>query len=93
MQKVVVNQNEQQSINSQVNLINRNNFSVTGVTKVVSSNEQCIVLQIDKTAMYIAGNNLHISRLDVSQGIVEGDGWVDSIRYNKSATLFKKLFR
>ncbi len=93
MQKVVVNQNEQQSINSQVNLTNRNNFSVTGVTKVVSSNEQCVVLQIDKTAMYITGSNLHISRLDVSQGIVEGDGWIDGIKYNKSTNLFKKLFK
>lgn len=96
MEKIVVkqNNNESISINSRVILDNRNKFSVTGVTRVVSTNEQNIVAEIGKTKMYITGSNLHISKLDVESGIIEGDGLVDSIRYNKnSQNVLKKMFK
>ncbi len=93
MEKVVVKKLENTPVNSRVVLDNRNKFSVTGVTKVISVSEQNIVAEVGKTRMYIAGSVLHVSKLDVDAGIIEGDGWVDSIKYNKKENLFTKMFK
>lgn len=82
-----------ESISSKVILENRNKFTVTGVTQTLSANENCITLMIGKTTMYITGTMLHVSKLDVSTGIMEGDGFVDAIKYNKSNKLLRKIFK
>ena len=81
------------NITSKVTLDNRNRFVVTGVPKAISANENNISLLVGKTTMYITGSMLHVSKLDISTGVLEGDGWVDSIRYNKSGNVFRKIFR
>ena len=81
------------NITSKVTLDNRNRFVVTGVTKAISANENNTSLLVGKTTMYITGSMLHVSKLDISTGVLEGDGWVDSIRYNKSGNVFRKIFR
>ena len=79
------------NITSKVTLDNRNRFAVTRVTKAISANENTISLLVGKTTMYITGSMLHVSKLDITTGMLEGDGWVDSIRYNKSGNIFRKL--
>ena len=81
------------SINSKLFVDNRNKFSITGVTRAISANQTAICVMVGKTAMTITGSMLHISKLDIDNGILEGDGWVDNIKYGKSAGVFKRIFK
>ena len=81
------------NISSIVTLENRNKFTVSGVTKAISANETCICVQVGKTNMYVLGSMLHIEKLDTDTGILKGDGWVDTIRYNKSGNILRKIFK
>ena len=82
-----------ESISSKVILENRNKFTVTGVTQTLSANENCITLMVGKTTMYITGSMLHVSKLDIATGIMEGDGLVDTIKYGKSNKFLRKIFK
>ena len=82
-----------ENINSNLTLNNRNKFIVTGVTRAVSANQTNICLVVGKTNMYITGTMLHISKLDITTGVCEGDGWVDTIKYGKSSGIIRKIFK
>lgn len=80
------------NINSRVVLDNRNRISVTGVTRVDSTNEGGIILTIKDTKMSILGNDLHINRLNIEEGILEATGTINSIKYGGGNTL-KRIFK
>lgn len=77
--------------------LNRNELSVTGVSKVNSATEKQINLVINNEQLIIFGMNLHVNKLDIEQGIVEIVGTVDSIKYSKSNAIkegfFKRIFK
>ena len=87
------NQATQDSIVSKFTLENRNKFIVTGVTRAISANQNNICVQVGKTNMYITGSMLHVSKLDTTTGIMEGDGLVDSVKYGKSVGVIRKIFK
>jgi len=77
-------------------LINRNNLTLTGVKKVKSTETNQIVLLLDNTSLLIQGSNLEVKQLDVSTGNMEISGKVDSLKYtNKVSKSFslKNIFR
>jgi len=44
--------------------------------------------------LIITGKNMHIKKLDVSGGIIDVDGQIDSIKYEqKKKPFFKRIFR
>lgn len=72
--------------------------SVTGVTDVLSFDENSIVLETEQGMLTVKGKNLHIGRLMLDQGEVEMEGCVDSLTYSgsnpaKKGRIIKRIFR
>ena len=81
-----------ETTNSRVVLDNRNRISVTGVTRVDSTNESGIILTIKDTKMTILGSDLHVSRLSIEEGVIEATGTINSIKYGGGNAL-KRIFK
>ena len=84
-----------ENLSHQVLLQNRKNLTMTGVTRVDSTNETGICVMIGNTPLEILGNNIHVSRLDIEKGVVELDGEVHTIKYDQKSkgNFVKRLFK
>lgn len=81
-----------------VHLDGREQLSVTGVTDVMSFNDNEILLMTDAGGMSISGAGLHIRKLDLEGGCVCVEGTVDAIEYDEIAperkgSLLARIFR
>lgn len=80
-------------------LQDRKRLSVTQVMDVDTFDESKIVLFTAEDTIEIEGNNLHIQKLDVSEGELIIDGDIISVLYSdksygvKGKGLFKKLLK
>lgn len=91
MEKVVINN---KFGNNKVYIDNRTKVSLTGVNKVISSNAKCILLDTVNGKTQIDGENLHIDKLSVEEGLFDASGVINSVKYiGKSENLFKRLFK
>ncbi len=79
---------------------NRSAGNISGITDVVSFDENTIVLDTDMGLLTIKGKELHISRLTLEKGEVDIDGTVDSLTYSSNEalrksgeSLFSRLFK
>ena len=88
-------QNNNNFLESRLTLINRNNLALTGVEKVIGANETCVHLVVSGDKMCIEGNMLHVSKLDIEQGVIVLDGTINTIKYStgKKQPLFKRMFK
>lgn len=79
----------------QILLQNRKSLTMTGITRVDSTNESGISVMIGDTPLEILGNNIHIAKLDVEKGIVELTGEITTIRYDQKTkkNFVKRLFK
>lgn len=96
MEKITINNNipKKENRNSFLTLENRQQLKLTGVTEAISTNTNIIQLKINGEIVTINGNNLQVSKLDIDEGIVEANGLIDCVNYNKSSKgFFKKLFK
>lgn len=95
MQKITINEAQTTNINSTLTLTNRKNLSLTGVSEIISSNDQNILLKIGTTKMIITGKDINITKLDVTNGLLEAEGIFDCMKYDKSGStsLFKRIFK
>lgn len=84
---------QQENLNSTLTLINRENLSLSGITEILSSSETEIIARLNQDKVNIQGNNLRITKLDVTTGIIETTGIVNSIKYNSNKNIFKKVFK
>ncbi|MCD8023454.1 MAG: sporulation protein YabP [Lachnospiraceae bacterium] len=76
----------------------RKEGSVTGVTDVLSFDENTVVLQTEQGRLTVKGSDLHIGRLEITQGEVKLRGNVDSIVYSgsnpaKKGSLVRRMFQ
>ena len=78
----------------------RANAEIRGVTEVVSFDEQIVSLETVCGGMTVSGDGLHISVLNVEEGLVALDGKIDSIEYEDTVAseggkkrLFGRLMR
>lgn len=62
---------------------NRTSTVVTGVTDVDTFTEEAVFLAIDKGALILKGQNLHIQRLDLEEGKVIVAGFIHSAVYTE----------
>lgn len=69
-----------------LNVIDRKKVQVTGITRVVSIEEQQICLITDMGKLIISGKDLHAGKLDVASGILEFVGLVNNIAYTDYKT-------
>ena len=80
-------------------LENRERLGITGVEKVDSFNNECVILATNKGKITIKGNNLTISKLNVEEGKLTVNGLINSLVYSENSTekdkvgLVKKIFR
>lgn len=79
---------------SRLVLENQKKIMVTGVAEILSSNESSLFAKLNKGNIYIYGSGIHITKLDVEQGLLEAEGNFNQIKYNdKSDNIFKRIFR
>ena len=85
----------------QISLKNRDTMEVSGVTDVISFDEQSVILSTICGNMEIDGSSLHIHVLSMEQGVVTMDGRIDSVTYYDQESeekdgkrgFFGKIFR
>ena len=73
-----------------VEMMNRESATVTGVTDVEAFNEEEIVLLTDLGVLVLAGEGLHIVRLDLHDGILSAEGRILAMEYVQENRLQKK---
>lgn len=82
-----------------LSLLMRRSCSLTGVTDVISFDEQEVVLETELGAMILTGEELHVTGLSLETGEVSLEGRVDSIRYTDGSmkksgeSLWKRLWK
>ena len=65
----------------QIVMRGRANAEVSGVTDVISFDEQAVLLDTVCGRLCVEGNALHVQELNIEEGIVGMDGTVQSITY------------
>ncbi len=63
---------------------------MTGVSDVLSFDENEIILETDQGMLMIKGNELHVNRLTLDKGEVDVDGRIDSFTYSEQSSLGSK---
>lgn len=91
MENVTIKQTE--VVNNKITLDNRNKLAITGVSKMVSSNETLLVMQVKSTKLTVSGKVIKIEKLDIENGLLEASGEFDSIKYNDNGGIFKRIFK
>lgn len=84
---------EKNKITESLELKNRKNLKLEGITEVNSSSETLLSLKLNNTDLLISGQNLHITKLDVSLGLLDIEGNIECIKYGKPGNFFKRLFK
>lgn len=75
---------------------NRNNLSMTGITKVTSIDPDLVLLVTEQGKLKIIGKNMQANTLDLDKGILELTGNISSMIYSgdKDGTFsLKGLFK
>ena len=75
-----------------VELCNRENAAITGVADVESFNEEEIVLLTDLGTIVLAGEGLHIVKLNLDDGVLEAEGRILALEYADEPKMGKKGF-
>ena len=82
-----------------ISLEDRERLSVTGVTEVAEFNEDGITADTERGAVTIKGEELHVTRLDIEEGILDIEGRIESIEYSDkmagkiSQSFLNRIFR
>jgi len=72
---------DQKNLSHRIVVNQRESMELSGVTDVISFDEQTVVLSTVCGEMAIEGSTLHIHVLSMDQGIVTLDGRIDSVTY------------
>lgn len=73
-----------------VEMMNRERATITGVADVEAFNEEEIVLLTDLGLLLLAGEGLHIVRLDLDDGVLSAEGHILAMEYVQESRLKKK---
>lgn len=76
-----------------LSLENRRRLKIDGVVEINSSSETQLNIKLKDTNLSITGTSMHITKLDVDMGILEVDGLINLIKYGKTESLFKRIFK
>lgn len=73
----------------------REKLTVTGVTEVVSFDENAVVLKTHPGTLFIHGEGLHLKTLSLEGGQMDVDGHIRALVYEepKAPGLLQRLFR
>ncbi|ADD03353.1 sporulation protein YabP [Thermoanaerobacter mathranii subsp. mathranii str. A3] len=73
-----------------ITIENRERISISGVTNVVSFDEETVILETDLGVLTIRGQGLHINKLNLDDGQVSIDGEVVNLNYSDKSGLIGK---
>ena len=84
-----------------VNLFNRSQANLTGISNVVTFDEKEIILESSMGFLVVSGGDLHITMLNLDEGNVELQGKVSCIEYKakggdlkvKGKNIMNRLFK
>lgn len=72
----------------------RKNLCITGISKVENTSENQVVCFINDNNLTILGKNMHVKKLDVTEGILEIEGEINEIKYcQERKPFFKRMFK
>ena len=75
-----------------VNIDNREKLSITGVTDIESFNEENILLILENGGLIIKGEDLHVQKLDLDEGMVLISGAISAAVYTEKKDKQEKGF-
>lgn len=81
-----------------ITLINRENMNITGVSEVLSFDDENAVLDTLGGVLFIKGNNIQMAKLDLTSGEVEINGFISNLAYSdqqapQKGWLIGKIFK
>lgn len=81
-----------------ITLNRREKLQATGVTDVLSFDEENIVAQTDMGILILRGYNLHILNLNLEKGSLDVDGTIQNISYDdgdydKKGSILSRIFK
>ena len=68
----------------------REGIKITGVSDVLSFDDHGIALETDVGSMAVEGEDLHVTVLNITDGIVEIDGRINAIYYYENRPTAKR---
>ena len=92
----LMNQPTRLPARSLVNIENREKISITGIKQVDSFDETEVSALLENASVSVYGQGLHISRLDLDNGILVIDGFITGVEYSDishKSGLFERLFK
>ncbi len=79
---------------------NREDIKMGGIIDVLSFDEELIICQSDIGILVLKGQNLHVSKLDLDNGVLELTGYVTGLQYEEDhilrkdkPSIFSKIFK
>jgi sporulation protein YabP len=83
--KLIVRRGEsvEQGLNQKLTLVDRKQLELEGVRHVGSFDEREIILDTTMGALYLKGEGLHISKLNLDQGTLSVQGYISSLEYKE----------
>lgn len=88
----------EQNIIQNIILENREKLSVTGVTDILTFDEDEIVLDTNNGILEIMGSDLKVEKLSLDTGEILARGFINSVNYagekqQKNGGFFKSIFK
>lgn len=78
-----------------INIVDRSAIVITGVKKVISSNQNTVVLKLKDSDLVLTGSNLSMENF--IDNTINMTGTIDSIKYTKQShikeSFFKRVFK
>lgn len=88
---------EEKKIPHDLSLKDRKVLKLTGVSDVGSFDDQTVVVMTDLGELHVQGKNLHVSKLNLSNGEVDIDGLIVALVYSGDSRakkgLLSKIFK
>ena len=84
---------EKNKVIENLSLTNRSILKLDGVMEILSSSETFLNIKLKDTKLIINGLNMHITKLDISTGMLEVTGDIESLNYGKKVNIFKRIFK
>ena len=81
---------------SKINLLNRKDLSLHGITKVFTINQDVVQILVDNSVLTVSGENMEVKKLDVQNGELQIAGKINSLKFTdkkEKVGLFKRIFK
>ena len=88
-------ENNQKTTNHSITIDNNKRAIITGVVEVLSSTDRAVVARTDALTFQLTGENLRVSKLDLSEKVCHVDGEIFKLEYNRNGgkSIVKRLYK